>query len=144
MPRRRSKPFVEDATVRCNCGKSHTFKKQSQYYEAIQKKWKCKSCRPRSGWSDADKKKQSKRLHKHYGTEPRDPIVRKDLSFKKWRKEVWKRDNYSCVYCGSNKNLNAHHILSVSKHFDFALFINNGITLCVSCHKAEHQLNGII
>lgn len=144
MGRKRITPFVEDPTVHCSCGKSHTFKKLFQYHEAIEKGWLCRSCRPRSGWSEEDKKKQSARLHKYYGTEPREPEKRGDLNFKKWRKEVWKRDNYRCVICGSNKKLNAHHILSVSKHFEFALFINNGITLCEACHKSEHRLNGII
>lgn len=50
----------------------------------------------------------------------------------------------SCQYCGSIKNLQAHHILSKSKHPEFALFLNNGITLCEPCHYEEHSINGEI
>lgn len=50
----------------------------------------------------------------------------------------------SCQYCGSRKGLQAHHILSKSKHPEFALFLDNGITLCEPCHYKEHSINGEI
>jgi 5-methylcytosine-specific restriction endonuclease McrA len=46
-----------------------------------------------------------------------------------WSTQVKARD-CACLYCGSTKKLNAHHILSKSKHPDHALFLSNGITLC--------------
>lgn len=50
----------------------------------------------------------------------------------------------SCQYCGREDNLQAHHILSKSKHPEFALLLNNGITLCWDCHVEEHKINGDI
>ena len=64
---------------------------------------------------------------------------------KHWAKSVKTRDNYTCQYCHSvGGSLNSHHILSRGKHPEFELSINNGITLCVACHKQEHKINGNI
>jgi 5-methylcytosine-specific restriction endonuclease McrA len=60
-----------------------------------------------------------------------------------WAAQVKQRDT-SCLYCGSTSNLHAHHILSKSKHPDWALFLDNGITLCKVCHIQEHTINGDI
>jgi 5-methylcytosine-specific restriction endonuclease McrA len=58
-----------------------------------------------------------------------------------WAAQVRARDT-ACLYCGSTSNLHAHHILSKVKHPDWALFLNNGITLCEPCHIQEHTING--
>jgi len=56
-----------------------------------------------------------------------------------WRKEVLKRDNYTCKRCGKAKNIEAHHIErwvdAPEKRFDVA----NGISLCEKCHKLIHS-----
>jgi 5-methylcytosine-specific restriction endonuclease McrA len=61
----------------------------------------------------------------------------------KWAKGVKNRDS-CCQYCGSQEKLHAHHIISKTKHPEFAEFINNGLTLCHSCHGTEHRLNGYL
>lgn len=76
----------------------------------------------------------------------RGPATRGEL--KKWAASIYKRDCGVCQYCGfkkdAPKSIQAHHILSVSKHPDLTLAIDNGITLCIPCHISEHQINGII
>lgn len=57
-----------------------------------------------------------------------------------WRRAVFERDQYTCQQCGAKGvKLNAHHItpwcLDSRKRFD----PNNGITLCIKCHRAEHK-----
>ena len=37
--------------------------------------------------------------------------------------------------------LHAHHIHPTSTHPDLALRLDNGTTLCVSCHRKEHERN---
>lgn len=61
-----------------------------------------------------------------------------------WRNKVYKRDNYTCQVCGNkrNKKLNAHHIYSWHSYPKLRHVTNNGITLCVSCHKKFHQMYG--
>jgi 5-methylcytosine-specific restriction endonuclease McrA len=60
-----------------------------------------------------------------------------------WSFQVRERDT-ACLYCGSTDKLHAHHILSKVKHPEWALFLNNGITLCEVCHIQEHTINGEI
>jgi len=70
--------------------------------------------------------------------------------YRQWRSDIFSRDNFTCQYCGKT-DVEAHHI----KQFNLILKenniktveqaenceelwnINNGITLCKSCHKKE-------
>lgn len=61
-----------------------------------------------------------------------------------WAIQVKERDCYTCRDCGSTENLDAHHIYSKKKHPELILDIDNGTTLCESCHKYEHKINGVI
>ena len=80
-----------------------------------------------------------------------------------WYFNVYKRDNFTCQKCGSKSNLDAHHIIPISKivkdllkdktfnndNEKFLFLINqekildkelkNGITLCRDCHKKQHK-----
>lgn len=62
--------------------------------------------------------------------------------YKKWRNAVYKRDKYKCVACGSGYRLNAHHLNSwdwaVQQRYD----VENGRTLCHSCHDSFHFICG--
>ena len=60
----------------------------------------------------------------------------------KWRKEVKKRDEYACRRCdvGVGYDLHAHHIKPRAKYPEFALVLENGLTLCAECHKTWHRL----
>ena len=53
-----------------------------------------------------------------------------------WARMVKHRDGYVCKRCGAG-DVEAHHILPVSKGGGYEM--DNGITLCVSCHLKEHQ-----
>jgi 5-methylcytosine-specific restriction endonuclease McrA len=59
--------------------------------------------------------------------------------YKEWRQKVFERDNFNCQECGCNdvKVLHPHHIFSFHKNVDLRLDINNGITLCKSCHAKK-------
>lgn len=55
-----------------------------------------------------------------------------DPQYKKWRREVRKRDKNTCQWphCGSNKKLQAHHICRWSDFPGLRYNTSNGITLC--------------
>ena len=60
--------------------------------------------------------------------------IRKSSEYKRWRREVRKRDGDACRVCGVHLNLHIHHIKPLEKYPDFATEIDNGITLCGNCH----------
>ena len=68
-------------------------------------------------------------------------LIRNGLEYRLWRESVFKRDNHTCVECGERSRvgkrvvLNADHIKPFAIHIDSRFDINNGRTLCVSCHK---------
>ena len=56
--------------------------------------------------------------------------------YKRWRTEVFKRDNYTCQECGKRGvELNAHHIKSWAYFPEFRFDVRNGRTLCLACHE---------
>lgn len=63
--------------------------------------------------------------------------LRKDWRYKIWREEVLKRD-VVCQHCGSDKKLVAHHKKKLSDYPEHAFDVDNGMTLCASCHPKEH------
>jgi len=68
--------------------------------------------------------------------------ARERLSFKyrTWRSKVLERDGYKCFECGvSEKIMHAHHIKHFATHINLRYDLDNGITLCPSCHKEVHQ-----
>ena len=63
------------------------------------------------------------------------------LTRKQFREGVLKRDNYKCVICPRTDKLVAHHILERRLFNNGGFFIQNGSSLCPSCHiKAEQTI----
>lgn len=58
--------------------------------------------------------------------------------YRAWRESVFKRDRYKCVVCGSNTNIEAHHIEHWAKSKEKRYDVDNGVTLCRSCHYKVH------
>lgn len=71
-------------------------------------------------------------------------IQRNTIENVHWRNDIYKRDNYTCQCCGDNSggNLEAHHLYNWSENKKLRYDINNGITLCETCHKKFHSLYG--
>jgi len=71
------------------------------------------------------------------GVTPINEKIRKSIEYKLWRKAVYERDNYTCVWCGDNTsgNLNADHIKPFALFPELRFAIDNGRTLCKECHR---------
>lgn len=54
-----------------------------------------------------------------------------------WALAVMKRDK-KCVRCGATENLQAHHVKHWKKCPEKRFDVENGATLCVYCHHAQH------
>jgi len=67
--------------------------------------------------------------------------IRRDVhEYGKWKKTILIRDEYTCQYCGTEtKTLHVHHIKSFIKYPKLRVDIDNGITLCVNCHRDVHR-----
>lgn len=66
---------------------------------------------------------------------------RKILEYANWRRGVFDRDNYTCQSCGDGKggNLVAHHLESYHSNKAARYDIDNGVTLCKTCHLEYHR-----
>lgn len=64
---------------------------------------------------------------------------RNDTSYREWRLNVWKRDNFKCKInnCDCSGKIIAHHILGWSLYPELRYEINNGITLCQAHHPRK-------
>jgi len=64
---------------------------------------------------------------------------RNSLKIKIWKRAVMERDDFTCQMCGlRGGRLQAHHIKAFADHEELRADINNGVTLCVSCHSIVH------
>lgn len=62
--------------------------------------------------------------------------LRNSPRYKHWRRAVFERDNYTCVWCGQRGgSLHADHIQQFASHPTLRFVVSNGRTLCVKCHK---------
>jgi len=61
-----------------------------------------------------------------------------------WRKAVFERDNYTCIWCGKkDKTIQADHIQEFATHPELRFAIDNGRTLCKDCHFKRHWGNEV-
>lgn len=61
---------------------------------------------------------------------------RKSKEYRKWRSDVFQRDDYTCQECNKKGGrLNADHIKPFAYFKDLRFELSNGRTLCVQCHR---------
>ena len=78
-------------------------------------------------------------------------IIRGSIEYKLWRETVFKRDKWTCVWCGYRSkgsaptDIHADHIKPFALYPELRFCIDNGRTLCIPCHKTtESYLNNTI
>lgn len=71
--------------------------------------------------------------NKGIGITPEEKRVRGSKEYSAWRKIVLFRDSV-CQFCGSDEDLQAHHIDKFSDNQNRRTDILNGISLCKNCH----------
>lgn len=62
--------------------------------------------------------------------------LRNTPEYRQWRRDVFVRDYWTCQECGHKHiKITAHHIKSFKDYPELRHDVDNGITLCVNCHK---------
>jgi hypothetical protein len=92
--------------------------------------------------TDAARKKTSRALmgdkapNWRGGITPLNTIRRHSIEHKEWGRKVFVRDDYTCQIClRRGGRLEAHHIKPWRENKDIQFDMQNGITLCIPCHR---------
>lgn len=86
------------------------------------------------------------------GITPIHAQIRNSPEYKAWRLAVYRRDNWSCVFCGVKCTgakakrgeviIHADHIKPFAEFPELRFDINNGRTLCDKCHRKTPTWGG--
>jgi len=121
-----------------NKGKKMSLKSRKKMREAKLKN-------PTKYWFN--KKRPCIAKEKHYcwkgGITPINEKIRKSIEYRRWREEVFTRDDYTCQTCDKRGGkIHAHHLREFGKFKKLRFILKNGITLCVACHLKIHRNRG--
>jgi len=105
---------------------------------------KMKAARAKQVFSEESIEKMRLSGCKRWGTDPDAPKVNRQLRrserYKNWAKAVKEEAKYICNDCGDSKTKkHSHHIKPVCKHPENIFDLDNGVCLCIPCHKQRHR-----
>jgi 5-methylcytosine-specific restriction endonuclease McrA len=111
--------------VQCiDCGIERKLQERKGVYQK-----RCMSC-------DIKRRKGKGNSNWKGGITPKNQKIRASERYKEWRKAVFERDQFTCIWCGQvGGTLHADHIKPFSEHPRLRFKVSNGRTLCVACHK---------
>lgn len=106
-------------------------------YNSIQSGHGCHSC-----FADRNTGEKSYKWNPNLTDEER-LMKRSYTEYYSWRKDVFKRDDYTCQCCGQRGGkLNAHHLVNYSHDVVGRLDLENSATMCKEHHILFHKTYG--
>lgn len=93
-------------------------------------------------WCEGKKIKIEKRKIPRYVKKGRITYSEKRTSVlaAQWALKVKERDDFKCQECGCENDLTSHHIISWKDNEKKRFELENGVTLCRSCHSRIERL----
>ncbi len=114
---------IHSEETKAKMSSAHKGRKNSkEHSDNISKAKKLLVKQGKHNWGDGTRSKERARIYN-------------SREYINWRIKVFKRDNYKCQTCNKvGGYLEAHHIKPFSLFPNLRFDINNGVTLCKSCH----------
>ena len=133
-----SKQVVKVACADCNTVRSVVFADRTN---------RCNTCANRLTSSKLDLSGTNNPNYKYYITDSeREARIedKRDYRFRKWSFAVKERDGFACQVCFTkNSRFNSHHLNGYSSYPDERYDVDNGVCLCIVCHKELHSTYGL-
>ena len=126
-------PSLRDTKKCLFCGKEFSF------YKSCARKYCSRQCSSKATYNHPYKgniPRGSRCWNWRGGVTPERKKLYFSNEYKTWRKSVFMRDGYRCVWCGKRGGvLNADHIIRWVDSPELRFLVDNGRTLCVECHR---------
>ena len=127
------------------CGKEMTYKYAKSLKSSIRDNSKCQSCaqtgNKNGNGNKANTGKKFSEKHRRKLSEANGGDGSMHLpKLRQWYKDVKERDGHKCQLCRTTEGtMAAHHIFTREAFPEDELILDNGITLCISCHVGLHN-----
>ena len=114
-----------------------------EFYEGLGcKNWKCKlQYKCNNGWILKNTESKYYNRNQHQLQFYREFGYNSKYLWLQFRSIILLRDNYKCIRCNSQIELNIHHIIEQSENISLKFYAPNCITLCKECHLLIHKFN---
>ena len=118
-------------------------KLMENHKENIGKSLKGRHISPNTEFKKGVDRKGEKSSRWKGGITPLNFKIRNSEEYKLWRKAVFERDNFTCIWCDKKGGtLHADHIKPFALFPELRFAIDNGRTLCKDCHLKTSTFGG--